>query len=213
LAAVQHKAPDVVVIIVSGQMGEEVAIDCLKRGAVDYVLKTNLQRLPAAVRHAAREWARKLALRQAEGTLRGAQAELEQRVKDRTADLRLANSGLNEEIASHSRTEKELQDSRTLISSVFASMFGNVAVLDRAGVIIAVNHAWLRFAAENGGQVQHLGTGVNYLDVAAGQIKPATRRWDPCWTAWRRSWKAPRRSFLPNIRVTLRGNRGGAAWS
>ena len=39
-------------IFVSGALGEEVAIDMLKHGAADYVLKHRLDRLGPAVRHA-----------------------------------------------------------------------------------------------------------------------------------------------------------------
>ena len=42
-------------IFVSGMLGEEVAIETLKRGATDYVLKQRLERLPAAVRRALAE--------------------------------------------------------------------------------------------------------------------------------------------------------------
>ena len=45
-------APEVPFIFVSGTIGEERAIDALLCGAVDYVLKSNLTRLPPAVRRA-----------------------------------------------------------------------------------------------------------------------------------------------------------------
>lgn len=45
---------DVPLIIVSGTIGEETAIEALKAGAADYVLKSNLGRLPTAVEHAIR---------------------------------------------------------------------------------------------------------------------------------------------------------------
>ncbi len=45
-------APDVPFIFLSGTIGEERAINALKRGAVDYVLKTNMARLAPAVRRA-----------------------------------------------------------------------------------------------------------------------------------------------------------------
>ncbi|HPL64705.1 MAG TPA: diguanylate cyclase [Syntrophales bacterium] len=47
--------PDAPFIFVSGAMGEELAIDLLKRGATDYVLKNKLSRLSAAVKRALRE--------------------------------------------------------------------------------------------------------------------------------------------------------------
>lgn len=47
--------PDVPFIFVSGSLGEERAIEALKSGATDYVLKDRLQRLPAVVRRALAE--------------------------------------------------------------------------------------------------------------------------------------------------------------
>ncbi len=39
-------------ILVTGTLGDELAIECIRAGANDYVLKDNLERLPIAVRHA-----------------------------------------------------------------------------------------------------------------------------------------------------------------
>jgi PAS domain S-box-containing protein len=50
-----ERTPDTPFIFVSGLLGEEHAVDMLKRGATDYVLKQRLQRLPAVVRRAMRE--------------------------------------------------------------------------------------------------------------------------------------------------------------
>ena len=47
--------PDLPVILVSGTLGEEQAIDSLKSGATDYVLKERLSRLAPAVRRAMQE--------------------------------------------------------------------------------------------------------------------------------------------------------------
>ena len=52
LALARDRHPDVPFIFVSGTIGEEVAIESLKRGASDYVLKTNLARLGPAVKRA-----------------------------------------------------------------------------------------------------------------------------------------------------------------
>ena len=52
--AVAH-APEIPFIYVSGTIGEERAIEALRRGATDYVLKTNLARLPTAIERALRE--------------------------------------------------------------------------------------------------------------------------------------------------------------
>src|SRR6185503_11906952 len=52
LALARELRPETPFIFVSGTIGEEYAIRALKNGATDYVLKTNLVRLPAAVERA-----------------------------------------------------------------------------------------------------------------------------------------------------------------
>lgn len=51
----QSKKMDIPFILVTGAVSEEFAVNCLKRGADDYVLKTNLSRLPLAIRYALRQ--------------------------------------------------------------------------------------------------------------------------------------------------------------
>ncbi|MEO6079740.1 MAG: EAL domain-containing protein [Steroidobacteraceae bacterium] len=55
-----QQAPHVPFMFLSGTIGEERAIDALRSGAVDYVLKESLARLPPAVRRALREAAAKV---------------------------------------------------------------------------------------------------------------------------------------------------------
>ena len=50
LNLVRERRPDVPFIFVSGALGEEVAIEALKHGATDYILKDRLSRLGPAVR-------------------------------------------------------------------------------------------------------------------------------------------------------------------
>ena len=55
LELAREQSPDIPFIFVSGALGEEVAIEALKRGATDYVLKDKLSRLGPAVRRALNE--------------------------------------------------------------------------------------------------------------------------------------------------------------
>lgn len=61
-----EKLPDVPFIFVSGTIGEDMAIDALKSGATDYVLKQRLARLLPAVHRALVDAAERVALRRAE---------------------------------------------------------------------------------------------------------------------------------------------------
>jgi len=70
LAIAQQQAPDVPFIFVSGVLGEEHAVDMLKQGATDYVLKQRLQRLPMTVRRAIGEAQERRSRIKAESALR-----------------------------------------------------------------------------------------------------------------------------------------------
>ena len=52
LELTQQFMPDIPFIIISGVMGEELAIEALKSGATDYVLKQRLGRLIPSIRRA-----------------------------------------------------------------------------------------------------------------------------------------------------------------
>jgi diguanylate cyclase (GGDEF)-like protein len=52
LVLLREKASDIPFLFVSGSIGEELAVECLKQGANDYLLKDKLARLPSAVRRA-----------------------------------------------------------------------------------------------------------------------------------------------------------------
>jgi PAS domain S-box-containing protein len=66
LTIAAEKRPDIPFIFVSGTMGEEAAVESLKRGASDYVLKDRLARLSAAIRQALTLAAERAKQRQAE---------------------------------------------------------------------------------------------------------------------------------------------------
>src|SRR6202790_3372075 len=68
--------PDVPFIFVSGTLGEEVAIEALKIGAIDYVLKTRLSRLVPSVLRALREATQRGERKRAEESLRQSEAYL-----------------------------------------------------------------------------------------------------------------------------------------
>jgi PAS domain S-box-containing protein len=68
--------PDVPFIFVSGTLGEEVAIEALKFGATDYVLKTRLSRLVPSVMRALREATERTERKRVEESLRQSEAYL-----------------------------------------------------------------------------------------------------------------------------------------
>jgi signal transduction histidine kinase len=67
---------DVPVIVVTGYLGEEKAVECIKQGATDCVLKDHLTRLPVSVRRAFEEKKLRDQRRRSEEELAGKIAEL-----------------------------------------------------------------------------------------------------------------------------------------
>jgi PAS domain S-box-containing protein len=55
-------------------------------------------------------------------------------------------------------------------NTIFSGLDLHIAILDGDGVIVDVNDAWTRFAAENGGTMGSLGIGTNYFDICRRAI-------------------------------------------
>src|SRR6185503_17729099 len=70
LKLARSKQPDTPVIMISGTLSDDEAVDCLKAGATDYVLKQRLQRLAPAASRAIREAKEKRGRRKTEADLR-----------------------------------------------------------------------------------------------------------------------------------------------
>ena len=73
---VKEIVPHVPFICVSGSIGEETAVEILKHGAVDYILKDRLAKLPSAIERALREAKEKEAHQRAEETLQKSERRL-----------------------------------------------------------------------------------------------------------------------------------------
>jgi len=78
LEIARDQCPETPFIFVTGTMGEEVAIETLKSGATDYVLKTRLGRLVPAVNRAIREAQERAKHRRAQEQLRESHERLRQ---------------------------------------------------------------------------------------------------------------------------------------
>jgi len=72
----RKQAVHVPFILVTGTVSEEFAVSCLKQGADDYVLKSNMVRLPSAIQNALKQRHHEVRRRKAERTLRKQNEEL-----------------------------------------------------------------------------------------------------------------------------------------
>jgi signal transduction histidine kinase len=100
LALMKEMQLDIPFIVISGTLGEELAVEVMRAGARGHVLKDKLWRLPPTVEREVREgraraelWRRR---KEAEDKVRQARDELENRVAQRTLELGLANTALQQ---------------------------------------------------------------------------------------------------------------------
>ncbi len=128
LAIALKKDPLVPFVFVSGVMGEDLAIESLKNGATDYVLKQRLSRLVPAVKRALTESEERNELKKAEEELRNYQENLEELIEERTAKLEEANKLLQ-------RKEQEI---RLIADNVPAFL----AYVDKDGIYRFVNRSY-----------------------------------------------------------------------
>jgi PAS domain S-box len=92
-----------------------------------------------------------------EDELRKAYDELELRVQNRTQELRIANSELEEEIVERKRVEEALREAQSRLEAIFAAIPSVVLEYDTNGKAVRANEAALKIL------------GLNYLDFTRDQ--------------------------------------------
>lgn len=78
LTIMQKEGIEVPFIFVSGTIGEDRAVEAMKRGATDYVLKDRIERLGPVVRRALQEFRERASLQQAQDALRESEERFRQ---------------------------------------------------------------------------------------------------------------------------------------
>ena len=66
------------------------------------------------------------------------------------------------------RLSDQLRSSKQFLESTLNGLSANIALINAAGEIVLVNHAWREFAAANGMSHELVSEGVNYLQVCEG---------------------------------------------
>jgi signal transduction histidine kinase len=132
LSMAREKAPSVPFVFVTGALGEDRAVELLKSGATDFVLKDRLIRLPLCVKRALEEVEEKQRRRQAEEDLRRAHADLlktNKTLRIHTTMLEQSNRDLEDfaHVASHDLQEplRKIQTFADLLVTMHEESLGD----------------------------------------------------------------------------------------
>jgi PAS domain S-box-containing protein len=75
-------------------------------------------------------------------------------------------AGISIDVTERVRAERRLEENQRLNQAILHSLSTHIAVLDRNGTIVTVNHAWERYPVENGSDSPiSASVGANYLDI------------------------------------------------
>ncbi|MGH9325577.1 MAG: ATP-binding protein [Terriglobia bacterium] len=137
----RDRGDDIPFILVSGAVGDEIAVEYIKQGISDYVLKDSMARLPTAIRRALQEKEVRAKREQVEEEIRCLNEHLEQQVAERTAQLEAANKELHAENSERQRAEQTLEQLRRQFELILNSAGEGVCGLDQSGLCIFFNPA------------------------------------------------------------------------
>jgi len=87
LAIAKERYPDIPVIMISGAVGEETAVELLKNGASDFILKNRMERLVPSIKRALNEVSIRAAKHRVEAELRALNEQLESRAAETAQEL------------------------------------------------------------------------------------------------------------------------------
>ncbi|MDZ7863158.1 response regulator [Acidovorax sp.] len=203
LETARRHAPEVPFIFVSGVIGEDNAVELLKRGATDYVSKNRLARLPVVLDRALSEAASRRTLGAAEHRLREADAAI-----GRAESRRLALTELSDRIRDMDDVVEISYTAAEALASQLNVDRAGYGVVDKTAETITIERDWNAPGVQSlAGVLQFRDYGSYIDDLSRGiTVAFADAREDPRTQATAHALEAISARAVLNMPLSEQGN-------
>jgi PAS domain S-box-containing protein len=139
LRCCRERYPNLPVIMYTDTGNEEIAVEGMKAGLNDYVLKSHPTRLPIAVQESLEKARLRRTQAEAEAALKQAKDSLERTVEERTAELEALNARLRADIARRQHVERELRESQASLQALLDHTTAIIYLMDHENRFLLIN--------------------------------------------------------------------------
>jgi len=157
------------IVVLTGLADYDLGVEALRNGAQDYLVKgeINHRALVKAILYACERKRMEKERQKLLDGLRRARDKLEQRVRDRTAELSAAVEKLQKEAAERQLAEQALREQSEIVEAFFKHSITPLVVLDRDFNFIRVNEAYARACGRDASEFP----GRNHFDMYPSDAK------------------------------------------
>jgi len=201
------EAPALPIVVMTSIDDEAIGLEAVRHGIQDYLIKGQAYGRPTArsIRYAIERKRSEEALKQAEATLQQERAQLEEKVRERTAELSALNQVLQAEILQRQRAEDAHQLVRRRLSEAQETERGRISreLHDRLGQDLTALKLGLQNLRRQGPFAVAVGEGLGKLETLAEGLMRDIHR-----LAWEL-----RPSVLDDLGLDLALQRAADQWS
>ena len=174
------EAPALPIVVMTSIEDEAVGLEAVRHGIQDYLIKGQSygRQTARSIRYAIERKQSEEALKQAEAALQREQAQLAEKVRERTAELSALNEVLQGEILQRQRAEEEQQLVRRRLSEAQETKRGRISreLHDRLGQDLTALKLGLQNLRQQGPFAQEVGENLSKLEKLAENLMSDVHR-------------------------------------